>query len=63
MIGLEGDKMIWQYADKFGTLPSGQAEIVEALVEIAEQLEKLNKQIESGKLKINVSGGINTHSY
>lgn len=32
----------WQYADKYGELPSGQAEIVEALVKIAEQLAALN---------------------
>ena len=37
----------WIYANKFGELPSGQAEIVEALVQIAEQLDRLNQQLES----------------
>ncbi len=32
----------WQYAKNYGELPSGQAEQVEATVEIAEQLDKLN---------------------
>lgn len=35
--------MNWLYAKNFGELPSGQAEQVEALVAIAEQLELLNK--------------------
>ena len=35
----------WMYANKIGELPTGQAEIVEALVEIAEQLDRLNKAI------------------
>jgi len=48
--------MIWQYADKFGELPSEQAEIVEALVAIAEQLEQLNKKLETLK----ITGKINT---
>ena len=39
-------KLGWFYADKFGELPSGQAEQVEALVEIAEQLNDLNANIE-----------------
>ena len=58
--------MNWEYADKYGALPTGQAEIVEALVAIAEQLEKLNKTMEAikdGKINVNVSGGINTHTY
>jgi len=36
------EKINWTYADKYGELPSGQAEQVEALVEIAEQINKLN---------------------
>ena len=36
------EKIRWSYADKFGELPSGKAEEVEALVEIAEQLNQLN---------------------
>ena len=48
--------MNWVYADKFGGLPPGQAEIVEALVVIAEQLEQLNKTL--SQLKIN--GVVNT---
>jgi uncharacterized protein (DUF2141 family) len=60
--------MNWMYANKYGELPSGQAEIVEALVAIAEMLERLNKNIEGaknkdGKIKVDVSGGINTHTY
>lgn len=58
--------MIWQYADKFGKLPSGQAEIVEALVGIAEQLEQINKNlvaIKNTEAKVRISGGINTHPY
>jgi len=58
--------MIWQYADKYGELPSGQAEVVEALVEIAEQLEQMNKNliaIKNSEMKVKVSGGINTHPY
>jgi len=31
----------WRYAKNFGELPQGQAEIVEALVEIAEQLDRI----------------------
>ena len=31
----------WQYAHRFGELPKGQAEIVEALVEIAKQLNRM----------------------
>ncbi len=38
--------MNWIYADKFGELPSGQAEQVEALVEIAEQLERIADALE-----------------
>ena len=38
--------MEWFYAKNFGELPSGQAEIVEALVAIAEQLERLNESID-----------------
>ncbi len=48
--------MIWQYADKYGELPSGQAEIVEALVAIAEQLEQLNEKLKTLK----ITGKINT---
>ncbi len=58
--------MIWQYADKYGELPSGQAEIVEALVVIAEQLEQLNKKlvaIKDSEMKVKVLGGVNTHAY
>ena len=36
-------KINWVYADKFGELPSGEAENVEALVAIAEQLAELNR--------------------
>ena len=43
--------MNWIYADKFGELPSGQAEIVEALVAIAEQLERLADSVDSQELK------------
>lgn len=32
----------WQYAKNFGELPSGEAEQIEALTEIAEQLANLN---------------------
>ena len=32
----------WQYAKNFSELPSGEAEKVEVLVEIAEQIDKLN---------------------
>ncbi len=46
--------MKWVYADKFGELPSGEAEKVEALVAIAEQLEQLNKNLEK------IQGAINT---
>lgn len=35
----------WYYAHNFGELPAGQAEIVEALVNIAEQLDKLNEKL------------------
>ena len=31
----------WMYANRFGELQHGQAEIVEALVQIAEQLDRL----------------------
>ena len=58
--------MIWNYTDKKRELPTGQAEIVEALVQIAEQLKKLNKNliaIKNSEMKVKVSGGINTHSY
>ncbi len=58
--------MNWMYADKYGELPSGQAEIVEALVGIAEQLEQINKnliKIKDSESKVKVSGGINTHTY
>ncbi len=58
--------MIWNYADKYGELPSGQAEIVEALVKIAEQLEQINKNlvaIKNSEIKVKVSGGVNTHAY
>ena len=58
--------MIWQYADKYGELPSGQAEFVEALVKIAEQLEQINKNLKmlkDSEMKVKVSGGINTHTY
>jgi len=60
--------MNWMYANRYGELQSGQAEIVEALVAIAEMLERLNQNIEGaknadGKIKVNVSGGINTHTY
>jgi len=54
------------YANKYGELPSGQAEIVEALVAIAEQLEQINKNLKmtrDAEMKVKVSGGINTHSY
>lgn len=36
------EKINWVYADKFGELTSGQAEQVEAMVQIAEQLNELN---------------------
>jgi len=39
--------MQWFYADKFGELPSGQAEKVEALVAIAEQLERIANALEA----------------
>ena len=39
--------IIWLYAKDYGNLPSGQAEIVEALVEIAEQLNRLNDNFET----------------
>jgi len=55
--------MIWQYADKYGELQPGQAEIVETLVKIAEELEMLNRQIKSGKVELKISGKINTHPY
>lgn len=58
--------MNWQYADKYGELPSGQAEQVEAMVKIAEQLEQLNKhliKIEQKMGTVKISGGINTHAY
>jgi len=60
--------MNWMYANKYGELPSGQAEIVEALVAIAEQLERFNENMEStidkdGKINVKVTGGINTHTY
>ncbi len=37
----------WQYADKFGSLPNGPAEQVEALVQIAEQLDRLNDNLDA----------------
>ena len=37
----------WAYADKFGELPGGEAEKVEALVAIAEQLAELNQTMKS----------------
>ena len=54
------------YANKYGELPSGQAEIVEALVAIAEQLEQINKNLKmtrDAEIKVKISGGINTHPY
>lgn len=38
--------MDWIYARNFGVLPSGQAEQVEALVAIAEQLERIANALE-----------------
>lgn len=35
----------WRYADNYGELPTGEAEKVEALVEIAEQLDGLNNTL------------------
>jgi hypothetical protein len=58
--------MQWMYANKYGQLPSGQAEIVEALVKIAEELEQVNKNliaIKNSEAKVKISGGINTHPY
>ena len=58
--------MNWMYANKYGELPSGQAEIVEALVAIAEQLEQINRNLKmtrDSEIKVKVSGGINTHPY
>ena len=37
----------WFYAINFGELSSPYAEIVEALVKIAEELDRLNQQLES----------------
>ena len=58
--------MFWMYANKYRELPSGQAEIVEALVAIAEQLEQINKNLKmtrDAEIKVKVSGGIDTHPY
>ena len=38
--------MQWLYAKNFGELPSGEAERVEALVAIAEQLERIANVLE-----------------
>ena len=48
----------WVYAKNFGELPTGQAEIVEALVVIAEQLAKLNENLKA----IKMPSVITTHS-
>ncbi len=40
-------KIPWVYADKFGELPSGDAERQEALVEIAEQLCRIANALEA----------------
>jgi hypothetical protein len=37
--------MKWDYADRYAQLAPGQIELVEALVKIAEQLERLNKSL------------------
>ena len=37
----------WLYANKYGELPSGQAEVVEALVVIAEQLERIADRLDA----------------
>ncbi len=39
--------MKWFYAKNFGELPPGEAERVEALVAIAEQLERIADALES----------------
>ncbi len=57
--------MNWMYANKFGELPPGQAEQVEALVAIAEQLEQLNKHllvIQQVMSPLKITGSINTVS-
>lgn len=41
-------KIMWNYADKFGELSSPHAEIVEALVVIAEELNELNERLTKG---------------
>lgn len=40
----------WLYAKNFGELPTGQAEIVEALVQIAEELHELNHKLDTEEL-------------
>jgi len=58
--------MIWEYANRYQTLPLPERMKMEALIKIAEQLEQLNKNliaIKNSKMKVDVSGGINTHAY
>uniref|UniRef100_A0A6M3LRW3 Uncharacterized protein n=1 Tax=viral metagenome TaxID=1070528 RepID=A0A6M3LRW3_9ZZZZ len=52
----------WNYAHRYYELPEPEAMKVEALVKIAEQLDRLNNNLEH-EMKVKVSGGINTHSY
>ena len=55
--------MNWQYADKYGELPGGIAEQVEAMVKIAEQLEQLNKTLASIERELSplkISGLVST---
>ena len=58
--------MIWKYANKYEELAPIERAPVEALVNIAEQLEQLNKnliKIEQNLKPLKISGGINTHAY
>ena len=56
----------WNYAHCYNLLPEPEAMKVEAMVKIAEQLDKLNRTllaIKDSETKVKVSGGVNIHSY
>ena len=55
--------MNWAYADKYSILPLPERMKLEVLIKIAEQLERLNKNLENSEMKVKISGGVNTHAY
>ena len=58
--------MFWKYADRYSELMPSESMQIEALVKIAEQLEQINRNLKDMKdteMKVNVRGGVNTHSY